>query len=151
MKVSEFIETLTINDLGSWASIIGLSVTFFTFMMLFGIKKKFLFRSSVDDHMKKITEISSEVSSLLQSYSENKKDIEELFAVANVELRAMQRGASGDLLSDIKGCRNKIKKFGSRLYFWVENNESSAREIKTTLSVVLAELSLHKKSLITGN
>lgn len=151
MKVSEFIETLTINDLGSWASIIGLSVTIFTVMMLFGIKKKFLFRSSVDDHMKKITEISSEVSSLLQSYSENKKDIEELFAVANVELRAMQRGASGDLLSDIKGCRNKIKKFGSRLYFWVENNESSAREIKTALSVVLAELPHHRKSLITGN
>lgn len=142
---------LTINNLGSWASIIGLSLTFITFMLLFGIKKKFLFHSSVDDHIKKIAEISSEVSSLLQTFTENQKDIEELFAVANVELRAMQRGATGDLLTDIKKSRNKIKRYESLLYFWVEKNEVSAREIKTTLSVVSAELKHQRKSLITGN
>ena len=134
---------LNLNDLGSWASIIGLSLTFITFLLVFGIKKKFLFRSSVDDHMKKISDISSEVSSLLRLYPENQKDIEELFALANVELRAMQRGATGDLLSDIKNSRKKIRKFGSWLYFWVEKNEASAREIKTSLSVVSAELT-HK-------
>ncbi len=149
--MSELIEMLTINILGSWASIIGLSLTFITFMMLFGIKKKFLFRSSVDEHIKRIAEISSEVSSLLQSYSDNQEDIEELFALANVELRAMQRGASGDLLTDIKKSRNKINRYRSWIYFWVENNETSAREIKTTLSVVSAELNHHRKSLITGN
>jgi len=149
--VSELIKMLTLNNLGSWASIIGLSLTFITFLMLFGIKKKFLFRSSVDDHVKKIAEISSEVSTLLQSYSENQKSIEELFAVADVELRAMQRGATGDLLTDIKKSRKKIKKCGLWFYFWIESNETSAREIKTTLSVVSAELNHHRKSLITGN
>lgn len=149
--MSKFIETLTLNDFGSWASIAALSLTFVTFCILLGIKKKFLFRSSVDEHVKKISEISSEVSLLLQSYSDNQKDIEEFFALANVELRAMQRGASGDLLADIKISRSKIKKFGSWFYFWVKKNEASAREIKTTLSVVSAELNHHRKSLIVGN
>ena len=90
--MSKLIETLTISDVGSWASIIGLTLTFVTFLLLFSIKKKFLFRSSVDDHMKEISDISSEVSLLLRSYHENQKDIDELFALANVELRAMQRG-----------------------------------------------------------
>lgn len=118
--------------------------------MLFGIKKRFLFRSSVDDHMKKITEISSDISPLLKSYVENRNDIDELFALADVELRAMQRGASGDLLVDIKRSRNVIRKYSSKLWFWVEKNEDSAREIKKQLSVVSAELYHHRKSLITG-
>jgi len=87
---------------------------------------------------------------LLQSFSKNEKDIEELFALADVELRAMQRGADGDLSADIKKSRRMIKKYTSRIYFWVKKNESSAREIKTGLSVVSAELYHHKKSLVIG-
>ncbi|MBE0372986.1 hypothetical protein PFLA_a0617 [Pseudoalteromonas flavipulchra NCIMB 2033 = ATCC BAA-314] len=87
---------------------------------------------------------------MLQSFSKNEKDIEELFALADVELRAMQRGADGDLSADIKKSRRMIKKYTSRIYFWVKKNESSAREIKTGLSVVSAELYHHKKSLIIG-
>jgi hypothetical protein len=119
--------------------------------MLFGIKKKFLFRSSVDDHLKKIVEMSSEISSLLQSFVENQKDIEELFALADVELRAMQKGANGNLLDDIKESRKTIRMYSLKRWFWVDKNEDSAREIKKSLSVVSAELYHHKKSIITGN
>ncbi|WP_415881726.1 hypothetical protein [Neptuniibacter sp. QD34_54] len=148
--MTELLETLNLNNFGSWASIVGLILTLITFLMLFGIKKRFLFRSSVDDHMKKITEISSDISPLLKSYVENKNDIDELFALADVELRAMEKGASGDLLADIKSSRNVIKKYSSKLWFWVDKNEDSAREIKKRLSVVSAELYHHRKSLITG-
>lgn len=146
----EFFTAQSLSDIGSWASIVGLLITAFTFFMLFGIKKKFLFRSSVDDHLEKLTYISSQISSLLISFKDNQKDIEELFALADVELRAMQRGADGDLLSDIKKSREIIKKYTSKIFFWVEKNEDSAREIKKSLSVVLAELFHHKKSLLTG-
>lgn len=137
--------------LGSWASLAGLLLTFITFTLLLGVKKRFLFRSSIDDHLEKVANLSKEISPLLQSFSKNQKDIEERFALADVELRAMQRGASGDLLNDIKKSRSMIRKYTLRIYFWVEKNETSARDIKTSLSVVSAELYHHRKSLITGN
>lgn len=137
--------------LGSWASLAGLLLTFITFTLLLGVKKRFLFRSSIDDHLEKVANLSKEISPLLQSFSKNQKDIEERFALADVELRAMQRGASGDLLNDIKKSRSMIRKYTLRIYFWVEKNETSARDIKTSLSVVSAELYHHRKYLITGN
>lgn len=140
-----------LSNLGSWASIVGLLLTFITFILLLGVKKRFLFRSNIDDHLVKIANLSEEISPLLQSFLKNQKDIEEKFALADVELRAMQRGASGDLLDDIKKSRSMIRKYTYRIYFWVKRNEISAREIKTSLSVVSAELYHHRKSLITGN
>lgn len=148
--MDEVFKILTLNNFGSWASIVGLLITVFTLFMLYSIRKKFLFRSSVDDHLSKVSEISSNISSLLQSFKKNEKDIEELFSLVDVELRAMQRGADGDLSKDIKKSRRMIKKYTSRIYFWVKKNENSAREVKTGLSVVLAELYHHKKSLIIG-
>ncbi|MBK8816325.1 MAG: hypothetical protein IPN42_12875 [Methylococcaceae bacterium] len=126
----EFFTAQNLSDIGSWSSIVGLLITVFTFLMLFGIRKKFLFRSSVDDHLEKLTDISSQISSLLISFKDNQKDIEELFALADVELRAMQRGADGDLLSYIKRSSEIIKKYTSKIFFWIEKNEDSAREIK---------------------
>lgn len=149
--MDEILTYLTLSNFGGWASILGLILTLVTFIMLFGIKKKFLFRSSVDDHLKKIVEMSSEISSLLQSFVENQKDIEELFALADVELRAMQKGANGNLLDDIKESRKTIRMYSLKRWFWVDKNEDSAREIKKSLSVVSAELYHHKKSIITGN
>lgn len=146
----ELFDTQSLGDYGSWSSIAGLIITIFTLLMLFGIKRRFLFRSSVDEHLEKITDISSKISSLLVSYADNQIDIEELFALADVELRAMQRGADGDLLSDIKKSRSMIKRYTSKIFFWIERNEDSARKIKTGLSVVAAELYHHRKSLLAG-
>ncbi|WP_299010976.1 hypothetical protein [uncultured Shewanella sp.] len=54
-------------------------------------------------------------------------------------------------MADIKKSRKLIMKYRSKIWFWVEKDEISARAIKTTLSVVSAELSHHRKALITGN
>ena len=150
-KIYNFIDSLTLSDSGSWASIIGFILTLLTLLMLWGIKKKFLFRSSIDDHINKLVEISSDVSSSLQSYEKNMQEIDELFALANVELRAMQRGAEGDLLADIKKARGLIKKYNSKLYFWIKKDERAARDIKTSFSVVSAELYHQKKALTIGS
>lgn len=150
-KVIDYIFSLSLSDIGSWASLLGLFITFLTVTTLFRIKKRFLFRSAIDDHIEKITNISSEVAALLRAYSDNQKDIEEFFALADVELRAMQKGSCEDLLADIKVARRLIRRYRSRFLFWVKKNEDSAREIKTSLSVVSAELGHHRKSLIVGN
>lgn len=150
-KIIDYILFLNLSDAGSWASLLGLAVTFFTATILLVIKKNFLFRSSIDSHAKEILRISNEATTLLRQYSENRQEIEELFALADVELRAMQRGANKDILSDIKKARKLLRKYRSRVWFLSKNNEASAREIKTSLSVVSAELVHHRKSLMVGS
>ena len=48
-----------LSDIGSWASIVGLIVTFVTFALVWGIKNRFFFRSNVEDHKKNISDMSS--------------------------------------------------------------------------------------------
>lgn len=151
MKVADILTAFDLSVVSSWASIVGLLLTVFTFLLLIGIKKKFLFRSGIDGHLIVIGTISSEISPLFVSYAQNHRELEEKFALADVELRAMQRGASGDLLADIKKTRRMIRGYSSNLYFWVKKNEASAREIKKNLSVVSAELSHHRRSVLVGN
>jgi|JI10StandDraft_1071094.scaffolds.fasta_scaffold424103_2 hypothetical protein len=147
----DYILSLNLSDVGSWASLLGLAVTLFTAVAVVKIKKKFLFRSNIDSHAEKILNISNEITMLLRQYTENKQQIEELFALADVELRSMQKGSNEDLLSDIKTTRKLLKKYRSKIWFLKNKTEASAREIKTSLSVVSAELVHHRKSLMVGN
>ena len=150
------IEICTVDKLscyGSWASIIGLFITISTFLLVLGIKKKFIFRSRVEEHTESLIEISSKLSSLLKSFSENIEDIDNEFAILNVKLRNIEKGASGNLLSDIKDARKKIKKYGCKKFFFMENKEKTdkvAREIRTALNVVVEELKNERKELLVG-
>lgn len=89
----------------------------------------------------------------MQSYSENQHEIESSFAIANVTLRTIQKGASGNLSSDVKKARRKIRFY--RFKSWVnasrfKPDELSARKVKTELSVVVEELKNVKKELLVG-
>ena len=150
-KTIDHILSLNLSDVGSWASLLGLAVTFFTATAVIKIKRNFLFRSNIDSHSERLLNITSEVTMLLRQYLENKQEIEELFALADVELRAIQKGSNEDLLSDVKSARKLLKKYRSRVLFFSKNNEASARKIKTSLSVVSAELVHHRKLLMVGN
>ena len=150
-KIIDYIISLSLSDVGSWASLLGLAITFFTATAIFTIKKNFLFRSSINSHAEEISRISSEITTLLREYSKNKQEIDELFALADVELRAMQRGTNNDLSSDIKNSRKLLRKYRSKIWLLSNNDEASARRIKTSLSVVSAELVHHRKSLIVGD
>ncbi|MEY3881846.1 MAG: hypothetical protein RIQ94_2642 [Pseudomonadota bacterium] len=157
-SITEILSSLSeyqpfIASLKNYIPFINFLINLFTFFLLWRIKRKFLFRSSVDDHSRKIQTISSEISSLLQSYDKNYYEIDEKIALADVELRAISRGATGNLLSDVKDARALIYKY--RHIFWLiksEKNKSEnlAREIKKLLSVVLAEFDYVKKDLLVG-
>jgi len=149
----EFFKSITLSDYGSYASIIGFITAILTFFLVWGIKKNFLFRSQIDEHRESLTKIASEVSGHLENFSENLHNVEESFAIADVKLRNMQKGASKDLLTDIKLARKKISKFRAKRSIFTSNENKSdklAREIRTQLNIVIEELTLVRKELMVG-
>lgn len=139
------IVNMSLSDYGSWASLVGLVITFITWMSLYNIKRKFLLRATIDEHTEKLNEISGKISAFLQDFSQNSSEINEQFDIAKVELRAMKKYAKGDLLSDIKSARCEIYMYRSQLCFWNKSDEKAARVAKNTLSVVTAQLH-HEKT-----
>jgi hypothetical protein len=143
-----------LSDIGNWLSIVSFLMTLATFGLLWNIKKKFLFRSNVETYKDLLSDKTSEMSTLLQNYNGNQHDIDELLAIVDVELRAIQKGAKENLLVDVKKARALIKKYMAKHWFRDVNkfkNESTAREIKTSLSYVVAEFEHVKKALLVGN
>lgn len=142
-----------LSDIGSVASIVGLVITIFTFAVLWHIKKKFLFNANVECHKKVISQKASEMILLLGDYENNVGEIDELLALVDVELRAVQRGANGDLKDDVRKSRGKINSYLEKPFFRNQNklkNETKAREIKTSLTVITAEFSHVKRNLLVG-
>ncbi|MFM5788674.1 hypothetical protein ACET5Z_18000 [Aeromonas veronii] len=146
----------SLSDLGSWASLIGLGGTFLTiisFVLLLSIRKKFLFRSSIELHQAKLAEQANEIASLLADYNNKKSEIDELLELADVELRAIQRGASNDLLKDVNNARALIKDYLKKPFLRYSNTnktEQSARTIKTKMTVIVAQFEHVKKHIIVG-
>lgn len=94
------------------------------------------------------------MSAYLADYDDNKDDILELLALVEVELRAIQKGASDDLLKDVKQARALIKAYSRRgwlIKISEVKSESKAREIKTSLTVVAAQFEHVKKGLLAGS
>ncbi len=151
---------MTLEIILQWADKIRIYIPFVnfliasvTFILLWNMKRKFIFRSGLDDHKSKVIAISSELSTLLAAYTSNKQEIDEQLALADVELRSMLNGADGNLTSDVKEARALIKKY--KYIFWFirsdkNKTEKLVREIKTSLSVIAAELDNVRKHLLVG-
>jgi hypothetical protein len=151
--VLEYLSEWSLSDIGSWASIIGVAISIVLATALFSIKKKFLFRSRVEEHAVKLAKIASSVSSCLNSYSDDDHDIYEAFALANVELRCIQKGASGSLLDDVKSARNGIRFYQLRVFFRINRvapTEKTVRHVNTKINIVVEELKNVKKELMVG-
>ncbi|MUI54412.1 hypothetical protein [Aliivibrio fischeri] len=144
--------SLSLSDYGSWASIFGIVISLFTLIMMFYIKRTFLFRSRVDEFAEKLTKISSKIISGLNSYDSNKDDIDELVAVADVVLRSAQKGASGDLSSDLAKARRQTRIYKIRNFMGGRFKPESqhARNVSKSINVVVAEFQNVKKELMVG-
>lgn len=143
-----------LSDVGSWASIFGLVLTFITFILVSGIRKRFLFSSSVEEYKNTIIELSSELSGLLSDFEANKHDIDDVIARVDVALRAIEAGAKDDLLRDVKLVRQKIVSYNKKSLFSRERvgqTESQTREIKTGLSAISVEFDHVKKKIMVGS
>ena len=128
-------------------------ISFITLLLVASIKKKFLFNSRIEEHHESLSELASELVLLIGSYESNKNEIDNLLALANIKLRNIQRGASADLLSDIKKARKKITYFKMRRNLIIDffaPHESHARTIYTSINIVVEEMTNVKKELIIG-
>lgn len=153
-KLIDWIFKQELSDYGSWASIFGLLISVVTFLLVKALRKQFIFRTRIEEHSSSLGEIASNIASLLLSFSGNEAEIDKELAIADVKLRNIQKGASGDLLSDVKKARKKIGKFRWRYkininYFKPE--EKLVRQIYTDINIVVEELFNVKKELLAGN
>ncbi|XLX38465.1 hypothetical protein ACK25U_11805 [Ectopseudomonas mendocina] len=151
--VIEFFTTTSLSDWGSWASILGIGVSLVTLVVALRLKRQFMFRSRVDEHLTALDEIASNISSLLISYESNHEDIDRQFAVAFVRLRYIKKDASSDLRSDVSRAKRRIALFRFRYrvgFRWVKPNQRHARSINTDINIVVEELDNVKKELIVG-
>lgn len=149
----EWIVKTSLSDFGSIASIMGLLISFITLLLVKALRKQFLFRTRIEEHSNSLASIASDVSSLLSSFVGNESEIDKELAIADVKLRNIQKGASGDLLSDVKKARKRIRKFRWRYrinmkYFKPE--EKLVRQIYTDINIVVEEMSNVKKEIMTG-
>lgn len=145
---------MELSEYGSWASILSLAISFLTLILVLYIKKKFMFQSRIEEHTTSLREIASNLSKNFQNFENNVEDIDNSFAIANVKLRNIQKGASDHLVSDVKKARRKIYiyrfKYSTGIdYFMPKATE--ARKIYTAINVVVEELMNVKKELIVGN
>lgn len=143
---------LSLSDYGSWASILGIVISGFTLLMMLYIKNKFLFRSRVEEFGDRLTNISSKITACLNAYESNKDKVDELIALADVALRSVQKGASGDLKSDLSKARWQIKIYKVRDFLGGRFKPESkhARNVSKSINVVVAELQNVKKELMVG-
>lgn len=149
----EHLREWSLSEIGSWASIIGVAISIVLATAIFSIKKQFMFRSRVEEHAVKLSKIASSVSSCLNNYSDDNHEIYEAFALANVELRCIQKGASGSLLNDVKSARKGIRLYQLRVFFRVNRfapTEKTIRHINTKINIVVEELNNVKKELMVG-
>lgn len=152
-KLMEWMAEQTLSDYGSLASIIGLLISLVTLVLVKLLRKQFLFKARIKEHSTSLGKIASNVSSLLPSFADNEVEIDEELAIADVKLRNIQKGASGDLLSDVKKARKKIGKFRWRCRVNIKGfkpEEKLARQVYTDINIVVEEMSNVETEIMTG-
>ncbi len=153
-KLLDWIINKTLSEYGSIASIFGLLISLATLFLVKALRRQFLFRTRIEEHSNSLGEIASNISSLLSTFVGNEAEIDGSLAIADVKLRNIQKGASGDLLSDVKKTRKKIGKFRWRYRINIKRfkpEEILVRQIYTDINIVVEEISNVKKEIMTGS
>lgn len=151
--LENWIKNLGLSDYGSLASLISLLISAITLLLVKGLKKHVLFGSRIEEHSKSLGEMASNIASLLTSFVGNEAEIDQELAIADVKLRNIQKGASGDLLSDVKRARKRIRKFRWRYRInlgFLKPEEKTVRQAYTDINIVVEELINVKKELLAG-
>lgn len=128
---------MSLSDIGSYASILGFLLTVAILVSLRNIQKKFLFKVRISDLHHNIKKHASELSSLIQNYSSNKNEIEELLAKALADIASLEQKASGSLRQNLKVLSEDIKKYRSN---HSHKTKSMLRDIYTDMNLVIQEI-----------
>ncbi|TMX48011.1 hypothetical protein [Vibrio alginolyticus] len=144
----------SLSDYGSWASIIGLFISLVTLVLVKRLKKSFMFRARVDVQGDFLQEKSAELSGLLATYQESADEITEILTKVKVKLRALNKGAKGDLGDDISKAIEKIEVYLKD--YWERSSsalppEKNVREIYSLINIIVEELDNVKSELVVGS
>ncbi|MBH1530578.1 hypothetical protein I5T99_16055 [Stenotrophomonas maltophilia] len=96
--------------------------------------------------MEGLTQKADLITSLLHDHRRNRHAIDEAFALLDVDFRIMALGATGDFLGEIKKARKSIACYKASS----AKPESEARDVKVSLSIVLATLTHERKVILVG-
>ncbi|CAH6891608.1 conserved hypothetical protein [Vibrio chagasii] len=152
MDILNYLLGVSLSDYGSWASIIGVVVSLFTFGAVFFLRKTFLFRSRVDEHAKILADLSSKIVGCLNSFETNKDRVDELVGLAEVAIRSAKKGSSGALKSYLSTAHRQAKLYKYREFigFRFSPKSKHARNVAKSINIAVAEIQNVKKELMVG-
>ncbi len=152
--LDKFIEIMSFSNIANSSSILGLIVTFVTFYLVYNIRKRFLFRVTIDKNRETLNNMSSEISSLLVNFENNISEIDEKLKIIEVTLRNLIKGTDNkNLVKDIKNTMKKIKVYFKSAFFFNKNHKTqkNVREIKIDIVGIIEELKHEKQNIEVGN
>lgn len=147
MSLDKFFAYFTfenIANVSSVVSILGFFMSIVTLYLVFTLRRRFIFRISIDKNKNILNKSSTEISSLLNDFSINKDEISEKLKIIEVTLRNISKGSSNkDLSKDIKITMKKINDYKS--------TEKETRDIKTNIVGIIQELKYEKQNIEAGS
>ncbi len=146
MTSDKFIAYFTFQNVANISSVVSI-LSFFmsivTLYLVFTLRRRFIFRISIDKNKNSLNKSSTEISSLLNNFSNNKDEISDKLKIIEITLRNISKGSSNkDLSKDIKITMKKISNY--------KNTEKEIREIKTDVIGIIEELKYEKQNIEVG-
>ncbi len=146
MTSDKFIAYFTFQNVANISSVVSI-LSFFmsivTLYLVFILRRRFIFRISIDKNKNSLNKSSTEISSLLNDFSNNKDEISDKLKIIEITLRNISKGSSNkDLSKDIKITMKKISNY--------KNTEKEIREIKTDVVGIIEELKYEKQNIEVG-
>lgn len=146
MTLDNFIAYFTFQNVANISSVVSI-LSFFmsivTLYLVFTLRRRFIFRISIDKNKNSLNKSSTEISSLLNDFVNNKDGISDKLKIIEITLRNISKGSSNkDLSKDIKITMKKISNY--------KNTEKEIREIKTDVVGIIEELKYEKQNIEVG-
>ncbi len=142
-KLFAYFNFENIANVSSVVSILSFFMSIVTLYLVFTLRRRFIFRISIDKNKNSLNKSSTEISSLLNDFSNNKDEISDKIKIIEITLRNISKGSSNkDLSKDIKITMKKISNY--------KNTEKEIREIKTDVVGIIEELKYEKQNIEVG-
>ncbi len=142
-KLFAYFNFENIANVSSVVSILSFFMSIVTLYLVFTLRRRFIFRISIDKNKNSLNKSSTEISSLLNDFVNNKDGISDKLKIIEITLRNISKGSSNkDLSKDIKITMKKISNY--------KNTEKEIREIKTDVVGIIEELKYEKQNIEVG-
>lgn len=131
------VESLSLSDIGSIASILSFIIVLIIFFSVKKIKNFYIFKVRVPDLNKKFENIVSNISSFLNDYENATNSIDEETAKCEVVLKSLKKKLPRSLKKSIKNVIKRLNNYQNRPH---QKTEGNLREIYVNALKILEEI-----------